>query len=208
MESVKHTGAKNIQSVYFGTVLIKQIGNNIDTISFKGEAVGNLFLQDYIVLLVAVSIRNIAVGISRSKYLYEIITGRLKGNHGNLDVGNLLVNDLGGISLQLNLILIVETRIVQGNPAFRFNEIATLSIGDLYYIVGGNELTIFNIIVDAILRYIKNDFQSSAGINNFIVAASNARGSGSANSNSHSHGANHDDSQYQCEYFFHCDFLL
>ena len=26
--------------------------------------------------------------------------------------------------------------------------------------------------------------------------------------NSHSHGANHDDSQYQCEYFFHCDFLL
>ena len=23
-----------------------------------------------------------------------------------------------------------------------------------------------------------------------------------------SHGANHDDSQYQCEYFFHCDFLL
>ena len=22
------------------------------------------------------------------------------------------------------------------------------------------------------------------------------------------HGANHDDSQYQCEYFFHCDFLL
>ena len=25
---------------------------------------------------------------------------------------------------------------------------------------------------------------------------------------SHSHGANHDDSQYQCEYFFHCDFLL
>ena len=27
-------------------------------------------------------------------------------------------------------------------------------------------------------------------------------------SNSHSHGANHDYSQYQCEYFFHCDFLL
>ena len=38
-------------------------------------------------------------------------------------------------------------------------------------------------------------------------SAKGACGSGRNNS-CKSHGANHDDSQYQCEYFFHCDFLL
>ena len=40
-----------------------------------------------------------------------------------------------------------------------------------------------------------------------IIVGSGSFSSGT-NLNSHSHGANHDDSQYQCEYFFHCDFLL
>ena len=41
-----------------------------------------------------------------------------------------------------------------------------------------------------------------------IVGSSAARSSGIVNLYSHSHGANHNNSQYQCEYFFHCDFLL
>ena len=49
---------------------------------------------------------------------------------------------------------------------------------------------------------------NSVGIGGSSGTCSNIRTNAANYGNSHSHGANHDDSQYQCEYFFHCDFLL
>ena len=142
------------------------------------------------------------------------------------------ISSLGIIILQSDNITIVSlgqgsTRnigiILDANPTLRSNQFRTTREGYSNLVVLRNKLLIgcavvlnsLSVSLISAEEFISGKEDASARNNSYGIIVASFSISGAAGGidstrgfNCHSHGANHDDSQYQCEYFFHCDFLL
>ena len=197
----------------------ERIGSVADiTISINGDAQISSLVPDSELIIVS--------GGS-SEDILGVITISPQSNFADREIADLIVSSLGIVLLQGNLILPVRRsglggsqgiigRIVYFNPFSGSNPLRTLFIGYSQSVLIRYEFALaIEIKVKCVLTILvfQIDNKSSTGLFNSV----GVRSSGSSiattrndngNVSSHSHGANHDDSQYQCEYFFHCDFLL
>ena len=167
----------------------------------------------------------------RSELLNQL-AGSLGSDIAESDI-SLTISNLGVTVLQSdNITIVVNSQrstflvlgVLNANPTLRCNQIRTTREANSNLVVLGNEFLIFLAVVlnglgvVTIGEQLTNFKENAASGNKSGIAIlqlitsfagrSGRRIDGTRSSYSHSHGANHDDSQHQCEYFFHCDFLL
>ena len=123
-------------------------------------------------------------------------------------------SDLEGVDGHINFAIQSTVGVVNSNLIFTAAERTSYAFNlEVFGITsGGTQIGVKNLeecivqIQDIFAISIVLISESNRAIG--VVTRAARDNSNSVSSFSHSHGANHDDSQYQCEYFFHCDFLL
>ena len=136
------------------------------------------------------------------------IESLILANFSNLNSRN---NNIGGTIDGNNGILSGQNIPIAGSsfyPALRSDKISTTLESNVDIVLSCLNIIIANISHAEVCLIKDNGLTGIKGNRISVIRSRVAGSSRGINLYSHSHGANHDDSQYQCEYFFHCDFLL